>query len=103
MTYTWSKYGNEFVFHCENCDRTFKAYLPVGIARKIKTDKDLKVSYFIDEPDHPLYNIRYLIKYGVCWKCKKDPKLMKLEAEQRRRDARERSRERFQRWMDSMD
>ena len=103
MMYTMYKNGNRFVFCCENCNRHFEADLPDDIAGKIRTKDDLRTSYFKDEPDHPLYNIRYLIKYGVCWKCRKDPDGMKKEAKEREDDRRRSHQLRFNKWIDSLD
>lgn len=62
-----------------------------------------KESMFPDRDESPRYNIRYLIRYGVCWKCRKDPEGMRMEKEMREKEAKRRRHERFQKWIDSMD
>ena len=84
---------------CDNCGRSFKAELPPHIMRKIRTAKDLKEDMFPDEK----YNIRYLIRYDLCWKCRKDPEGMRREREFREECAERSRHEKFKNWLDSMD
>ena len=83
---------------CDNCGRCFEADLPKSVLRKIKSPSDLREEMFPDEK----YNIRYLIRYDLCWKCRKDPEGMRIEREIRERMAKENRQRRFMNWVDSL-
>ena len=96
---------NELYFYCPNCGRNFiEDRLDMKTLNALDNGEiQPKESMFPDDDRVYRYNIRYLIRYGVCWKCKKNPELMRMEKEINDREAKRRSRERFQRWIDSMD